>query len=515
MNIKHFAAAIAITLSSCTSDYDADRRGATIFAPQFALPTSAAGTAAPDTKASKTTLPVGLYIYKDADTDNAPFVANRKYTTADRGETWSSDEEVLYWDNLGDSVAVQAYAPYNADGIDPANFSVAADQSTPEAFAASDLLVSERPYIFTATTNERIKLKHAMTRIDITLRSTLYTADEIQSATVKFLGIKPTLRNAAAAGTPIDIAPLANGAVRSIAFPTQPLAYGSNILSIAIGGDTYTVKLMGNYPALISGGTYTANVNIASYAYMDRLTLTPVFKGTTAEFVAKYKDTNINDLPSGALTFTDAIHADETFEKNEALLTLLQKYNGSGKTFYIEMPLMTGSIGDEAFSAPFIFLYCDAFVSFRAPMMSGSIGENAFMNCNHLATFHAPSMSGSIGKQAFAACFALTSFGVYSAAGGIGQRAFAYCSHLPSINLYDMSGSIGNAAFEGCNALTSLTLGAAGTAKGASIGTNAFNLFDADKCNLTFTATPVGTISGSTWTVGSQAHTFKSITVEK
>ena len=107
MNIKHYAVALAaLALASCTSDDVADRTDASaILAPQFTLPTSVADT---DTKAANTTLPVGLYIYEDDEVGNTLLVANRKYTTADGGKTWSSDEEVLYWDDLGDAVAVKA-----------------------------------------------------------------------------------------------------------------------------------------------------------------------------------------------------------------------------------------------------------------------------------------------------------------------------------------------------------------------------------------------------------------------
>ena len=219
-------------------------------------------------------------------------------------------------------------------------------------------------------------------------------------------------------------------------------------------------------------------------------------------------------------------------------------YEGKALTSF-SAPNFTGSIGEEAFvrctaltsfSAPKMegnigshaFSDCDALTSFSVPKMEGNIGTYAFFMCDKLTSFSAPNMTGSIEQGAFNGCSSLTSFSAPKMTGSIEQRAFGGCDALTSFSAPNVTGSIGHEVFYHCKNLTSITLGAAGTADGSTINPYAFtnnpsnddNNFIIGNCDLTFTATPAGTINteDKTWTVndGITDHVlgpFKSITV--
>ena len=87
-----------------------------------------------------------------------------------------------------------------------------------------------------------------------------------------------------------------------------------------------------------------------------------------------------------------------------------------------------------------------------------SIGNWAFMYCNHLTSITIPDSVTSLGAGAFENCSSLTSVTIGKGVTSIRDCAFKYCSSLTSITIPDSVTFIGIEAFSGCDSLTSITI---------------------------------------------------------
>ncbi len=99
-----------------------------------------------------------------------------------------------------------------------------------------------------------------------------------------------------------------------------------------------------------------------------------------------------------------------------------------------------------------------------------SIGDYAFVQCDHLTSVTIPSSVTRIGEYAFGWCSSLTSVTIPEGMTSIGNSAFMGCSSLASVTIPEGVTSIGNSAFRGCSSLASVTIPEGVT----SIGNTAF-----------------------------------------
>ena len=116
-----------------------------------------------------------------------------------------------------------------------------------------------------------------------------------------------------------------------------------------------------------------------------------------------------------------------------------------------------GSIGSNA------FYNCDSLTSVVIPNSVTSIGNYAFYGCSSLTSVVIGDSVTSIGSYAFSNCSSLTSIEIGNSVTSIGSNAFEYCSSLTSIKIPDSVTSIGNNAFGYCSSLTSITVSANNT----------------------------------------------------
>ncbi|MDR2414724.1 MAG: leucine-rich repeat domain-containing protein [Odoribacteraceae bacterium] len=133
-------------------------------------------------------------------------------------------------------------------------------------------------------------------------------------------------------------------------------------------------------------------------------------------------------------------------------------FNGAGFST-IHLPLVT-SIGERA------FMNCDHLLAARFPAVTSITGREAFRGCDRLSVAHFPRLQ-EIGEYMFWECTSLRSAG-FPAATVIGEGAFRVTGLI--IARFPSAATIRAAAFAACSSLTAVDLPSATT-----IGENAFS----------------------------------------
>lgn len=122
-----------------------------------------------------------------------------------------------------------------------------------------------------------------------------------------------------------------------------------------------------------------------------------------------------------------------------------------------------------------------------------SVGDYAFLDCNHLTQISLPDSITAIGQQAFSGCSGLQKLNIPAAVTEIATGTFLGCSGLSRVLLPEGVASIGSAAFWGCNGLEQLELPGSVT----SIGAGAFG--DCSSLTGLFLPANVATIGNRTF----------------
>ena len=96
--------------------------------------------------------------------------------------------------------------------------------------------------------------------------------------------------------------------------------------------------------------------------------------------------------------------------------------------------------------------------SVTIPNSVTSIGDDAFIGCNHLASVTIPNSVTTIGNEAFCSCIELTSVTIPNSVTKIGKSAFSGCNSLTEIIIPNSVTNIGSNAFSNCSKLTSVSI---------------------------------------------------------
>ena len=122
---------------------------------------------------------IGIFAVKrtDPSTVAAPaqadnYAHNYKYVRQQDG-TWKSAEKIIYYPDDNMQLDFYAYYPYRADAADPTAivFNVAADQSTKDGYAASDLMTA-RNTSATGQTPVLLRFSHKLSMVQVEVKST-------------------------------------------------------------------------------------------------------------------------------------------------------------------------------------------------------------------------------------------------------------------------------------------------------------------------------------------------------
>lgn len=205
------------------------------------------------------------------------------HTATFNGASWECDTPLL-WSNLSEDESGYGYTfigyypvpTTTADANGYIVFTVKSDQSTQEAYAASDLLIS-------GTTVERgkdvtFRFVHSMARIMVTLTAGEgVTQEAVNTATVRIKNMRINSQvnlwysSISAPPDPVndDITPLPSatspGTFYAIVPPLQTLDAGRDWIEVTVDGQTFTYKVPGSDNlTLFQGQTTRVNLTLTS-----------------------------------------------------------------------------------------------------------------------------------------------------------------------------------------------------------------------------------------------------------
>lgn len=121
-----------------------------------------------------------------------------------------------------------------------------------------------------------------------------------------------------------------------------------------------------------------------------------------------------------------------------------------GKEGDYRIPSTVNTIGEYA------FMSCEHLKTIEMPSTVNEILTGAFNDCFNLTNFRMPSSVTTIGHGAFSGCSSLTEMEIPNSVTEIGEKAFYYCSGLVKLTLPSSAPKIGGEAFEGCDALKAI-----------------------------------------------------------
>ena len=194
---------------------------------------------------------VGLFVvdYSESKpgtlTASGNHVDNMRFT---HNGSWSPDSPI-YWTDGATHADFYLYYPYaNITSVSECPFSVRADQSTAEAYKASDFMTGKATDIPPTASAVTIPANHVMSRIVINLQAgNGFTAQSLATASVKINGVKcsATVDIATGAVTPTgsatSVTPLfENNAYKAYIVP-QTVDEG-NLITVNIDGQEFNLK---------------------------------------------------------------------------------------------------------------------------------------------------------------------------------------------------------------------------------------------------------------------------------
>ena len=125
----------------------------------------------------------------------------------------------------------------------------------------------------------------------------------------------------------------------------------------------------------------------------------------------------------------------------------------AGKAGSYQVPDSVTTIDKYAFSGSSL-----TGISFGTGSRLASVGEDAFMDCEHLAALSLPAGVTSIGNGAFYDCESLKSLALPEGLTSVGDDLFSGCVSLTSLTIPKNVSSIADSVFGGCNSLEEINV---------------------------------------------------------
>ncbi len=485
---------------------------------------------------------------------------------------FTSLNPIAYSDDSQELSFVAVY-PYSANLASQFTFEIKTDQSSAEAFEASDLLTAT-----TQATNDEcpvLSFYHSMSAIEINFSAQTDVSDyslfvnAAHTANCDIESGEYTATSAISTLTPLSIG---DDSYKVVVAP-QTIAAGSELISVTVDG-VNSVWNVDSAIVLESGYKYICNITITGDSVIFSGDITPWSDGgeingtTTVESAQEFSlaDIEAGLIPSGTIwVITDEEATAEAFESLRSTLkdnefegvsitmpnlkilpyqafwscqqiksvslpvaTYLEEasFRASDALVEVYVPEVT-TIEEYAFAysdgltsmdlpkvtaiADYAFSECKGLVNVSAPLAT-SIGDHGFSNCTLLESVEASGVT-FIDQWAFYNCDALKSIS-YPLAESLGASALFSCSALTSVSLPKAT-SIGNYAFKYSNYLVELELATADDAVLSSLGYYLFTGYQVDDTDANITLTlgvnSSDLVSDNTLTVGSYSYTFKEI----
>ena len=388
--------------------------------------------------------------------DNAQFIFD--------GSKWSP-ENSIYWKDKSTAADFYAYYPYSeSTNISAHPFSVQADQSTEDAFWASDFLWGKTTKVSPTKNAVPIETNHSLSRILVDIKpGNGFTAESWATATksVKICDVKTSAT--------IDL---------STGIATATGNNGEIIpLAAAKTGTTLSYQAM-MIPQVVADNSKLVVVTVDGVDYVYRKGFT--FKANTQhKFTIKVNKSGSSvDVTIGEWTTEEIPNEGTAEEESESESTIPNNqiwYTATSSIFISEyQDIANGNISshtyDESnglgiitFNQDITELEEEAFMgetikSITLPNSITKIGNYAFQNCKQLASITLPNSITSIPLCAFDGCAKLKDVIIPSSVTKIYESAFDGCSSLTNIIIPNDVTFIGMSAFNGCSSITSITI---------------------------------------------------------
>lgn len=265
---------------------------------------------------------------------------------ADGNGGFAAVGEEMYWP--GENAEVYAYAPFNAGWTDitaPADFTVAADQSTDAGYLASDLLIGAPEVNPVAQTEETVSLKfsHKLSKLNVKIMNS-NDGITLQGASLSVLNVLPTVSVDLKTGE-LGAASGVAGNIRMALFEAdasefqasalvvpQTVASGDFLQIATSDGRAFNASLASSVD-LKSNKRYTYTLRITGGS-ADDASVELIFGSTVDDWE---DDTELGGDASEVITYEvgDYVLADGTFVKagDVADMTAAQKSNIAGVIF--------------------------------------------------------------------------------------------------------------------------------------------------------------------------------------
>ena len=319
------------------------------------------------------------------------------------GGAWTPDASI-YWKDKSTSADFYAYYPYNASAnVSAHSFSVQADQSTEDAFWASDFLWGKTTKVSPTKNAVPIETNHSLSRILVDIKpGNGFTAESWATATksVKICDVKTSAT--------IDL---------STGIATATGNNGEIIpLAAAKTGTTLSYKAM-MIPQVVADNSKLVVVTVDGVDYVYRKGFT--FKANTQhKFTIKVNKSGSSvDVTIGEWT-TEEIPNEGTAE--EIAYSIIE-YTATSKISLTSYNDFGANIESHNWDSTTGF----GTITFDSNITK--IGDNSFRECSSLVSITIPEGINEIGDRAFSSCSSLTNVTIPASVNIIGDYAFSDC----------------------------------------------------------------------------------------
>lgn len=369
-----------------------------------------------------------------------------------------TSENPIY--TTGEEISFFALYPYGEDVAESGTVTLAADQSTQEAFEASDYLGAVN--VLTTETCPELSFYHLLSAIEVNILSEVEVSSVVVNALTS-VDYKLSSSSYSASGSSVAVTPLAvtEKSYKAVVAP-QTIAAGTTLLELIVEGEVVAWQVSENI-SLEGGYKYICNLSVTEDGIVFAGDIAPWSDGgeIDAEIYDKPKEWTLADVTSSSTPEGDVwtfVDTDATAEDFAGLKEAFVQLISDGRSVELVFPNLT-TLPKEAITADIngngeIYYndYNSAVSSLSCPVVT-VIEDNAAYNAVGLESIDAPLVE-TIGANAFynASIKSIE----FNSATLISDGAFNNCQYLSSVSLPKVK-EIGSAAFY-TTGLTSITL---------------------------------------------------------
>lgn len=375
------------------------------------------------------------------------------------GSKWSP-ENSIYWKDKSTAADFYAYYPYSeSTNISAHPFSVQANQSSENAFWASDFLWGKATKVSPTKNAVPIVTNHSLSRILVDIKpGNGFTAESWAAATksVKICDVKASATIdlstgiATATGNNGEIIPLAAAetgttlSYKAMIVP-QVVANNSKLVVVTVDGTDYVYRKGYTFQANTQH-TFTVTVN-KSGSNVDVTIGEWTIDDTTNEGDAEDESESEAIIPNNQIWYTATAKVEPSASADFGATIESNEWDSTTGKGIITFNGEVISIGEQA------FFYKYNLKTIILPNGVTKIEDEAFKHCSELTQVILPNRLLSIGNEAFNLCDALVEITIPNSVVSVGSYAIG-SPKLTSITIPNSVTTIGDNAFKNCKNLT-------------------------------------------------------------